>query len=121
MTQREQHRVGQAKLLQMSFDDYETQIIKQLQDALGPGGFDAERDIAGITVNRWPHGYAYEYNNLYDPIEFTPENGPHIAGRQRLGRISIANSDASAFAFVNGAMDAADRAVNEQAKLRESA
>jgi hypothetical protein len=26
---------------------------------LGEGGFEPTRDIAAITVNRWPHGYAY--------------------------------------------------------------
>ena len=26
---------------------------------LGPGGFSSARDIAAITVNRWPHGYGY--------------------------------------------------------------
>ena len=98
----------------MSFDNYEDLILEQLEGALSPGGFDAERDIAGITVNRWPHGYAYEYNDLYDPPEYSPDNGPHIQGRAQIGRISIANSDASAYAYVNGAIDAADRAVNEQ-------
>ena len=78
------------------------------------GGFDPARDIEAITVNRWPHGYAYEYNELFDPHDWTPENGPHILGARQIGRISIANSDASAYAYVNGAFDAADRAVNEQ-------
>ena len=73
-----------------------------------------ERDIAAITVNRWPHGYAYEYNDYADPAEFNRYNGPHLAGAARIGRISIANSDASAYAYVNGAIDAADRAVDEQ-------
>ncbi|MCJ7591369.1 MAG: hypothetical protein MUO51_08440, partial [Woeseiaceae bacterium] len=63
---------------------------------------------------RWPHGYAYEYNDLSDPAGWGPLNGPHIRGRAQIGRISIANSDASAFAYVDGAFDAADRAVNEQ-------
>jgi spermidine dehydrogenase len=31
---------------------------------LGAGGFDPATDIIAITVNRWPHGYAYEYNPL---------------------------------------------------------
>ena len=35
---------------------------------LGPGGFDPARDIRAITVNRWPHGYAYQYNSLWDPF-----------------------------------------------------
>ena len=42
-------------------------IRGQLARILGPGGFDQERDITAITVNRWPHGYAYEYNPLFDP------------------------------------------------------
>ena len=97
----------------MTFEDFETAIVDQLTGMLGPHGFDAERDIAAITVNRWPHGYAYEYNELYDPWEWTVENGPHVAARARIGRMSVANSDASAYAYVNGAVDAADRAVNE--------
>jgi len=116
-TQKEQHRLGQMRILEMSFDDCEAQIVRQMDGALGRAGFDVERDIAGITVNRWPHGYAYEYNELFDPPEFGPDNGPHIAGRAQIGRISIANSDSSAYAYVNGAIDAAYRAVQEQANL----
>jgi spermidine dehydrogenase len=85
--------------------------------ALAGGGFDAERDIAAITVNRWPHGYAYEYNELFDDPSFGPDKGPHLTARKQLGRISIGNSDASAYAYVDGAIDAADRAVNEQLAL----
>jgi spermidine dehydrogenase len=114
LNQKQQHRAGRARILQMSFDDFEQGIIAQLDGALGGGGFDSARDIAAITVNRWPHGYAYEYNDLYDPPEYDPQNGPHIVARAQLGRISIANSDSSAYAFVDGAIDAAVRAVNEQ-------
>lgn len=117
LTEREQHIAGRRRLYEMSFDDYETAIVGQLDGALSRGGFDVERDLAGITVNRWPHGYAYEYNNLYDPPEYNPDNGPHIKARQPIGRISIANSDSSALAYLNGAIDAADRAVEEQLKL----
>ena len=88
--------------------------LKPCKKSAPIGGFDAERDIAGLTINRWPHGYAYEYNELYDPPEWNLSNGPHIAGRAQIGRISIANSDASAYAYANGAIDAADRAVDEQ-------
>jgi spermidine dehydrogenase len=81
---------------------------------LSGGGFDAALDIAAITVNRWPHGDAYEYDDYSDPPEWGREQGPHSAGRARIGRISIANSDAAAYAYVNGAIDAAVRAVTEQ-------
>ena len=114
LTEREQHRQGRRKLYEQSFADLEGGIVRQLSGALEGGGFEADRDIAAITINRWPHGYAYEYNELYDPHDWNPYNGPHIKGREQLGRISIANSDASAYAYVNGAFDAADRAVNEQ-------
>jgi len=111
---REQCIAGRTRLYEMSFDDFEKNIVSQMSGALRDGGFDAERDIAAITVNRWPHGYAYEYLDYSDPVEFNPNNGPHIAGRAQIGRISIANSDASAYAYLTGAIDAADRAVNEQ-------
>jgi spermidine dehydrogenase len=114
LTAREQNIAGRRQLYEMSFDDFETGIARQLDGALSRGGFDVEQDVAGITVNRWPHGYAYEYNQLFDPPEWNPYNGPHIEGRAQIGRISIANSDASAYAYVSGAIDAADRAVNEQ-------
>ena len=103
--------------MEMSFGDIETQIIRQVDGALSPGGFDVDRDVAALTINRWPHGYAYEYNDLYDPPDFGPAKGPHIAGRAQMGRISIANSDSSAYSYVNGAIDAAVRAVKEQTSL----
>ena len=114
LNEKEQHREGRRSLLALSYDDFEARIVEQLTAAFGPNGFDAERDIAGITVNRWPHGYAYEYNELFDDPSWSPSNGPHILARAPIGRISIANSDASAYAYVNGAFDAALRAVDEQ-------
>ena len=114
LTAREQHVAGRRNLYEMSFADIERDIIGQMSGALEGGGFDAGKDIAAITVNRWPHGYAYEYNELFDPPEWNRYKGPHQAGSAQMGRISIANSDASAYAYVNGAIDAADRAVNEQ-------
>ena len=65
-------------------------------------------------MNRWPHGYGYEYIDLHDPADWGHDKGPHITGRARCGRISIANSDSEANAYVNGAVDAAWRAVAEQ-------
>lgn len=114
---REQHTAGRRRLYEMTFDDFERGIVSQMDGALSGGGFDAARDIAAITVNRWPHGYAYEYNDYSDPPEWDREHGPHVAGRARIGRISIANSDATAYAYVDGAIDAAVRAVAEQIEL----
>ena len=114
LTERQQHVIGRQRMYEMTFKDFETQIIGQMNGALSGGGFDAERDVAAITVNRWPHGYAYEYNELYDSPEWSRKSGPHRIGARQIGRISIANSDAEAYAYVNGAIDAAVRAVTEQ-------
>lgn len=110
---RAQFRAGRASLLALSYEDYEQRLRDQLNGMLGAQGFDFDRDVAGVTVNRWPHGYAYEYNDLYDPADWGPEKGPHVAARQPFGRITIANSDSQAYAYVNGAIDAAWRAVSE--------
>ena len=59
-------------------------------------------------------GYAYEYNDLWGDPTFGRYKGPHIDGRAQVRRISIANSDASAYAYIDGAIDAADRAFTEQ-------
>ena len=114
---KDQYRAGRAKMLQMSYADFEQDIYSHLDGMLGPHGFDAERDIAAITLNRWPHGYAYEFEGVGVPLEYDRYNGPHIAGRARIGRISIANSDSEAYAYVDGAIDAAHRAVTEQLEL----
>ena len=96
----------------MTFKQFELEIRGQLARMLGGGGFDPAADILGITVNRWPHGYAYTYDTLGDP-EVAPEDRPHVVGRKRFGRIAIANSDAGAAAFTNQAIDEAHRAVEE--------
>jgi len=109
---RDQQRAGRLKLLRMTFEDFERRIREQLSRALAGGGFDPARDIEAITVNRWPHGYAYEYNSLFDPVWPAGES-PCEIGRRAFGRIHIANSDAGAFAYTNEAIDQAWRAVQE--------
>ena len=86
------------------------------ESVLGPGGFDPATDITAITVNRWPHGYAYEYNQLFDP-EWPEAEQPHVIGRARFGRIVIANSDSGAAAYTDSAIDQAYRAVQELSQV----
>jgi spermidine dehydrogenase len=112
LPRREQNRIGQQELLSMSFKQFELEIRRQLGRMLGGGGFDPAADIVGITVNRWPYGYTYTYDTLGDP-DVAPEDRPHVVGRQRFGRITIANADAGAAAFTNQAIDEAHRAVEE--------
>ena len=109
---RDQQRAGHYELLATPFEDFERSIRDQLERVLGAGGFDPTRDINAITINRWPHGYAYEYNPLWDP-DWPPGQRPCDIARQRHGRITIANSDAAAAAYTDQAIDQGYRAVQE--------
>ncbi|NCT82661.1 MAG: NAD(P)-binding protein [Comamonadaceae bacterium] len=105
---RERWKAARAALQALSFETLERDIRSQLNRMLGPGGFDAARDIAGITVCRWAHGYAGGANELYDA-----QDAPWVVGRQRFGRIAIANSDAAATSLTNAAFAQGHRAVME--------
>ena len=109
---RTQHRASRARLLAMSFEDFEREVRTVLDGMLGPGGFRAADDILAITVNRWPHGYSYDYLDLWDP-DWPSGEAPHEIARRAFGRISFANADAGAFAATQVAIDEAWRAVNE--------
>ena len=107
----EQFRLGRALLLATPFEEYERRIVDQLDRMLGPGGFQASRDIAAITVNRWPHGYSYSADSLFDPDITDPQ--PYEIARKRCGSVTIANSDAGWNSYTHEAIDQAWRAVNE--------
>ena len=115
LPRKDQYRMGRFELISTPFSEFERNIRDQLNRMLAPAGFDSARDVAGITVNRWAHGYAYEYDSLFDP-HWAPEERPCVIGRKQFGRISIANSDAAASAYTNAAIDQAYRAVQEQLK-----
>ncbi len=111
---KEQHRASRAKMLAMSFEDYEREIRTVLDGILGPVGFDVQNDILAVTVNRWPHGYSYDYLDLWDP-EWPEGEAPNEIASKPFGNITIANSDAGANAYTHVAIDEAKRAVSELA------
>jgi spermidine dehydrogenase len=110
---REQHMLGRIQLYSTTFETYERNIREQLARVVGPGGFDPARDIMEITVNRWPHGYAYEYNSLFDRFWLEGTEAPCQVARKPFGRLAIANADADAYAYTDCAIDQAYRAVGE--------
>lgn len=109
---REQQIAGRMELFGTPFSTFERNIRDQLGRMLAGGGFDPSRDIEAIIVNRWPHGYGYEYNPLFDP-DWPPDQRPNVIGRKPFGRITIANTDSGATAYTDVAIDQAHRAVNE--------
>jgi len=104
-------RAARKTLFSKKFHDYEKEIRKDLTRMLGPGGFDADKDIASITINRWSHGYSFVTNTLAESEEEF-EKLKHI-GRQPFGNISIASADAAWNPYLHAAIEEASRAVNE--------
>jgi len=107
----EQFKAGRALLLEREFEDMERDLRRQLTDILAPKGFDPRRDILAVTVNRWPHGYAREFNELFDRWQ-TP---PWEIARRPFEGVAIAGSDSQGRAYVDAAFDGAIRAVGDLA------
>ena len=116
LPRKEQHRTGRAELLSTTFETFERNIRDQLARILSPGGFDPRRDILGIMVNRWGHGYSYTYNSLYDPLDWVfteTDRRSCVTARQPYGLISIANADAAASPHTDAAFLTAHWAVEQ--------
>ena len=109
----DQWKEGRRRLLSTPFSVFEDHVKSHLDQALGKAGFDAGKDITAITVNRWPHGYSYSNDLLWEPDWPSEESKPWVIGRQQFGRIAIANSDAGAAADTNSAITHGIRAANE--------
>ncbi len=114
----EQFRAGRQALLQTSFESFERHVREQLYRILGAGGFDPASDIAAITVNRWPHGYAYSVDGESGDVAWNPEMWRHArkpweVARQRVGNIHFAGTDAASNAMTEAAIEQAYRAVQE--------
>ncbi len=114
-TAREQHRLGRHELITTSFETIERNVRNQLVSMLGESGFDPARDITGITVNRWAHGYAYWYQSLFDTVydDNNDARYPHMIARKPFGRITIANADSGAKAMLECAVEQGHRAITE--------
>ena len=102
-------RAARAMLYAQGFAEFETRAREELGRLFGSAGFDADRDIAAITVNRWGHGYAYTPSPLFDDEQRS--NGEAAAARQPIGRIHLAGSDFAWDAFAHKAIDTAHDAV----------
>jgi spermidine dehydrogenase len=118
---KDQYRAGRWELFTTKFETFERNVRDELGRILAGGAFDPASDIEAITVNRWPHGYAYEYNRLFEPLDRPAAERPCVIGRQPFGRITIANSDADGHAYTNIAIDQGHRAVKEVMAMRTGA
>jgi spermidine dehydrogenase len=112
LSTQEQGDRGRGEMLSISFREYERRIRQQFTDMFAASGFDAERDIAGIILNRWGHAYLSPQPGFFFGKDGKPAPR-EILRKAPFGRIAFANTDLA------GAMDhrfsilEAQRAVNQ--------
>ena len=116
LTVRERFRRGRELLYDLTLADFEARVRDELTRMLGEGGFDADRDVAAITVNRWGHGYAYSGDPVFDPNESVGRS--RALARSPVGNVSFANSDAAWEAFAHAAIEEGHRAAAELVEVR---
>jgi spermidine dehydrogenase len=109
LPRREQNRQARELLYDTTFEDFEFHVRDELGRMLGPAGFDADTDIAAITVNRWGHGYSYAGDPLHTPDE--DARRPYELARARCGNVAIASADAGWMPLASEAIAQAHRAV----------
>jgi spermidine dehydrogenase len=94
----EQGNRGRREMLNTPFAQYERRIREQFSEMFAAGGFDAQRDIAGIILNRWGHAYLSPQPGFFFGTNGKP--APREVLRSApFGRIAFANTDLA------GAMD----------------
>ncbi len=99
------------QLFGLSFADIEAAVRAQFTKMFSSAGFDASRDIAGITTNRWGHAYA-----VAPPGFFFGRNGqsaPRDLLRQRYYRIAFSHSELSGAQMWETAADEGQRAAHQ--------
>jgi spermidine dehydrogenase len=96
-TEEQGHR-GRAELLSTSFREYEERIRDQFTAMFAAYGFDAQRDIAGIVLNRWGHAYLNPQPGFFFGMGGKPAPR-EILRSAPFGRVAFANTDLA------GAMD----------------
>ena len=94
----EQVSLGREELLKTPFREYERRIREQLAMVFGAAGFDAQRDVVGIILDRWGHAYLSPQPGFFFGKDGQPAPG-EVLRRNPVGRVAFANSD------VTGIMD----------------
>ena len=94
-TEDQGHR-GRGEMLTTSFRDYERRLREQFTAMFAHAGFDAQRDIAGIILNRWGHAYLSAQPGFFFGKDGCPAPRETLRSAP-FGRIAFANSDLSGF------------------------
>ena len=108
----EQVSRGRAQLLSTSFREYERRIREQFSAMFSDTGFDADRDLAGIILNRWGHAYLSPQPGFFFGKEGSPAPG-EVLRNTPFGRVAFANSDLAGIMDHRASILEARRAVGQ--------
>jgi spermidine dehydrogenase len=99
------------QLFSMSYRDIEMGVREQFTKMFGDYGFDAKRDIAGITSNRWGHAYVVDPPGFFYGKDGKP--APKDVLRKRYDRIAFAHSELSGQQMWETAAEEGERAAQQ--------
>jgi spermidine dehydrogenase len=105
------HR-GRAELLGASFSQIERRIREQFQAMFASTGFDSQRDIAGIILNRWGHAYLNPQPGFFFGSNGKPAPS-EVLRAGPFGRIAFANTDLAGIMDHRNSILEASRAVEQ--------
>jgi spermidine dehydrogenase len=111
----EQTVAARMQLFSLSYADVENEIRSQFTKMFGPGGFDADRDIAGITLNRQGHAYLVTPPGFFFGKDGNPP--PSDVIRKPHGRIAFAHSELMGYQMWEGAAHEGDRAAKQMLQI----
>ncbi len=102
---------GRNELFFTGYADYEQQIIDQMVKLFGPGGFNPEKDISGIILNRWGHAYVVPAPGF--TLDTPDRKAPRNIIMEGYGRIAFGHSELESFQHWGPAADQGRRAVEQ--------
>ncbi len=106
----EQGPLGRAELLGKSYREYEKEIIDQMTKMFSAYGFNAERDVAGIVLNRWGHAYISPQPGFHFGKE--GKDAPKDVVKKGFGRIQFGHSELSGYMSHTRALNEGARAAS---------
>ncbi|HEX3848716.1 MAG TPA: NAD(P)-binding protein [Steroidobacteraceae bacterium] len=86
-----QGMAARARLLSTSYADFELKVRTQMLRLFGSAGFEPERDIAAIVLNRWGHARLIEPPGFHYGVDGKPS--PLERVRAGYGRVAIGHSE----------------------------
>lgn len=101
---------GRMKLLSTSYPEYERKIYAQMMKLFAASGFDPERDVAGLILNRWGHAFSVPFPGFFGGAS---GSAPRDIIRKRHGRIAFAHSELDGLQHWGPAADEGRRAFNQ--------